>query len=282
MIKDILVHLDGTAQDEERLKHAEAVAAASQAHVTGLFTNALPDMPMIAPMDGGAAAAEVLLSITDEAKGAGDVLQGKLAERVSRFSVPAEIRRIDGTPGQLANDAVTEARWADLFVLGSPYRDDDSARWDNLFEAVLFESGRGVLVVPPKGRPADAIRRILVCWRNTREAARALAEAAPFLEKATRAVILAVDPERAKDGSDAEPAADIAKHVSRYGHTVEVNIIESQGRDVSEIILEQARRISADLIVMGGYGHSRTREWIIGGATRDTLRSSDIPVLIAH
>ncbi len=282
MIKDVLVHLDGTAQDEERLQHAEVIAAVWQAHVTGLLTNALPDMPLIAPMDGGAAVTEVLISITDEARANGDALQQKLVERLSRFSVPTEIRRLDGTPGQLVRDAATEARWADLFVLSRPYGGGSSTQWDNLFEAVLFGGGRSVLVVPPHHRPSDAIRRILLCWRNTREATRAIAEAAPFLEKAVRAVILTVDPEKPGDDSSSEPAADIAKHISRYGTSVEVNILESQGRDVSDIILEQAHRISADLIVMGGYGHSRTQEWIIGGATRDTLRSSDIPVLIAH
>jgi nucleotide-binding universal stress UspA family protein len=282
MIKDVLVHLDGTSRDEARLQHAEAIASVFQAHVTGLFTNPLPDMPLIAPMDAGAAAAEILVSLTDEAKGTGDVLQKRLADRMARFSVPYEIRRIDGTPGKIPNEAAIEARWADLFIMSRPYDTDGSEQWDSLFEAVLFEGGRSVLVVPPNHRPADAIRRVLVCWRNTREAARAVAEAVPFLEKATKITILMVDPDQKKTDGNSQPAADIAKHISRYGAPVEVTTAESQGRDVSDVILEQARRISADLIVMGGYGHSRAREWIIGGATRNTLLTSEIPILMAH
>lgn len=281
MIKDVLVHLDGTPRDEERLQHADVIAAASQAHVTGLFTNLLPDMPLIAPMDAGAAAAEILVSLNDEAKRTGDLLQKKLAERLQRFSVSSEVRRVDGTPGELSSQAATEARWADLFIMSRPYGMDGSEQWGQLFEAVLFESGRSVLVVPPNHRPADAIRRVLVCWRNTREAARAVAEAMPFLEKATKITILVVDPEKKADNTG-EPTADIAKHISRYGAPVEVSIAQSQGRDVSEVILEQARKASADLIVMGGYGHSRAREWIIGGATRNTLTTSEFPVLMAH
>jgi nucleotide-binding universal stress UspA family protein len=196
--------------------------------------------------------------------------------------VPNEIRRIDGTLGQITNDAATEARWADLFIMSRPYDTDGSEQWVSLFEAVLFEGGRGVLVVPPGHRPADAIRRILVCWRDTRETSRAIAEAAPFLARATKTVILTVDPEPKTGGDGSEPTADIAKHISRYGAPVEVSVVRSQGRDVSDVILEQARRISADLIVMGGYGHSRAREWIIGGATRDTLMGSEFPILMAH
>ncbi|WP_445503515.1 universal stress protein [Microvirga sp. G4-2] len=282
MIKDILVHLDGTSRDEERLQHAEAIASVSQAHVTGLFTNPLPDMPLIAPMDAGAAAAEILVSLTDEARGTGDRLQKKLTDRMARFSVPNEIRRIDGMPGEIPSAAAKEARWADLFIMSRPYDTDGSEQWDSLFEAVLFEGGRSILIVPPQHRPADTIRRVLVCWRNTREAARAVAEAVPFLEKATKITILVVDPDQEKTDGNSQPTADIAKHISRYGAPVEVTIAQSQGRDVSDVILEQARRTSADLIVMGGYGHSRAREWIIGGATRNTLSTSEFPILMAH
>lgn len=282
MIKDVLVHLDGTSGDEERLQHAEAVASAFQAHVTGLFTNLLPDMPMIAPMDAGAAAAGILVSLTDEARVTGDGIQKKLAERLARLSVSNEIRRIDGTLGQLARQIASEARWSDLFVMSRPYDVDGSTRWNVLFETVLFEGGRGVLVVPPDHRPSDAVRRVLLCWRNTREAARAAAEAAPFLQKATKVTILAIDPEAGKDGGQSEPAADIARHISRYGAPVEVSIVQSEGRPVGEVILDQAHRTSTDLIVMGGYGHSRAREWMLGGATRDTLAISEYPILMAH
>ena len=120
---------------------------------------------------------------------------------------------------------------------------------DALFEEVLFEGGRGVLVVPPRHRPADAVRRVLVCWRNAREAARAVAEALPFLETATKVTILMVDPEPKKLDTDNAPTADIAKHICRFGAPVDVSVVERQGRDVSDVILDQARRASADLIV---------------------------------
>ncbi len=281
MIKDVLVHLDGSPQDEERLQYAEAIASASQAHVTGLFTNPLPDMPMVAPMDAGAGVAEILVTLEDEARRNGDAVQRRLAERFARLGVPNEIRRIEEVPGGLPDRAAAEARWTDLFVTSRPYGDEGTGQWIDLFDAVLFEGGRSILVVPPNRSPSDAIRRVLVCWRDTREAARAVAEASPIIAKAARTAVLVVDPEPARDGQS-EPAADIAKHLDRLGTSVEVSIAESRGRDVSDVILEQARRMSADLIVMGGYGHSRAREWMLGGTTREMLSSCEFPILMAH
>lgn len=282
MIKDIAVHLDGSSADEERLLHAEAIATATRAHLTGLFTNPLPDFATVTPIDGGAAAAGLVVQLQEDAQRQGDLTLQRLAERFSRLAVPNEIRRLEGTPGQLPGLAVAEARWADLFIAGRPLDGDRAGQWSDLFSSVLFESGRSVLVVPPGHRPGDGIRRVLVCWRDTREAARAVAEAAPLIEKAARTVVLLVDPEPPARGGQGEPGADIARHLGRFGTSVELRAVDSEGRGVGDVILDQARRVSADLIVMGGYGHSRLREWIAGGATRDMLGTSEFPILMAH
>jgi len=281
MIKDVLVHLVGNAEDELRLAHAEAIASATAARVTGLFTNLLPDLVPITPMDGGAAAAGVLAELDAEARRTGEQVQQRLAGRFARLSVPNEVRRLDGTPGRLANLATSEARRSDLFVAQRPYDDSGAASWNDLFEAVLFGGGRSIYVVPPKRRPSDAFRRVLIAWRDSRETARAVAEAAPFIEKAARTSVLVVDPDEAASGSSSLDL-DIARHLERYGTDVEVNLVGSDGRAVSEVILDQAHRMSADLVVMGGYGHSRARQWILGGTSRDMLERSDLPLLMAH
>jgi len=282
MIKDVLVHLDGSAQDEERLLYGEAVASISQAHLTGLFTNPLPDMAALVPFDGGAVAADLVAQMDMEARQLGTRVAGKLADRFSRLSVPNEVRRVEDIADQISSGVATEARWADVFVTSRPYEDDGDTQWRRLFEAVLFESGRAILVVPPGRRPPEALRRVLLCWRDTRESARAVAESLPILVQATRTMILVVDPDPALDGARSEPAADIAKHLDRCGAKVEVTVAASQGHEVSQVILDHAARMSADLIVMGGYGHSRAREWLIGGVTRDMLTASPLPILIAH
>lgn len=282
MIKDVLVHLDGSAGDEFRLQHAEAIAAAFAAHLTGLFTNTVPDLITVMPMDAGAAAAQVLADLDDEARRHGDIAQQRLAERFSRISVPNEIRRNDAIPGELVNRAVSEVRWADLFVMGRPYDGNGSARWDGLFEAALFEGGRGIYVVPPGRKGPDAILRILVAWRDTRETARAVAEAMPLIEKATRTSVLLIDPDTVAADERREPGMDVARHLGRHGTKVEIEMLKSEGRPVSEVIRDQARRMSADLVVMGGYGHSRAREWVLGGATVEMLEKSEFPLLLAH
>ena len=282
MIKDILVHLDGNADDELRLQHAEAIANGSQGHLTGLFTNPLADLAAFMPLDAGAAAFQVMVDFDEEARRQGNIIQQRLAERFSRLSIPNEIRRVDGTPSQLADRAASEARWSDLFVASRPYHGNGSAKWDELFEAVLFESGRAIYVVPPGRKPAESIRRILVAWRDTRETARAVAEALPFIEKATRTAVLLVDAETGTTDEKRAPEMDIARHLDRHGTKIEVHMPESGDRAVSEVILDQARRISADLVVMGGYGHSRAREWVLGGATLEVLENSEFPVLMAH
>jgi nucleotide-binding universal stress UspA family protein len=282
MIRDVLVQLDGGADDELRLLHAEAIATAAQAHVTGLFTNSLPDIAALMPVDGGAATAQVLADLDEKARRSGDRIQQHLTGRLSRLSVSNELLRLDGPPGQLAGRAASEARRADLFVASRPYGRDDASRWDELFEAVLFGSGRGVYVVPPGRKPSDAIRRILVAWRDTRETARAVAEAAPLIGMAARTNVLVVDPETEAAVDLPAPGIDLARHLERYGTNVEVSLLDSGGRPVGEIILDQARRTSADVIVMGAYGHSRAREWFLGGATRDILETSEFPILMAH
>ena len=109
-------------------------------------------------------------------------------------------------------------------------------------------------------KPADAIRRILLAWRDTRETARAVAEALPFIEKATRTAVVLVDAETGAADEKRAPEMDIARHLDRHGTNIEVHMVESGDSAVSEVILEQARRVAADLVVMGGYGHSRARE----------------------
>jgi nucleotide-binding universal stress UspA family protein len=283
VIKDVQVHLDGTPQDEFRIRHAEALAeAASGIHITGIFTNPLADIAVLGPVDGGAAAAEALARLDEDARRSGDRIQHRLAERFARLVVPSEIRRIEASPGELMRRTISEARWADLFVVSRPYGGEEGARWDDLFESVLFQSGRGLYVVPPDRQPSDRIRRILVAWSDTRESVRAVAEASPLIAAAARTRIVLVDPGTGSAANAGEPGADVARHLDRLGTEVEVEVAASEGRPIGEVLQMQARRMSADLVVMGAYGHSRAREWVLGGATREMLESSEYPLLIAH
>jgi nucleotide-binding universal stress UspA family protein len=277
MIRDIMVHLDGSPEDEIRLEHGQAIAAAGRAHLIGIFTNLLPDLIVAMPMDGGAAAMQVLTELEDKARQDGDANAKRLTERLASLQVPSELRRLDETFGVLSAKVVEQAHCADLFIATRPYGEADSPVWTDLVEAVLFGSGRALLLVPPGRHRQGPIQTVLVAWNGSREAARALREGLPFIEQAARTVVLVVDPP-----SDTMPWAEVEGHLARHGVVAEVITAESQDRHVADVILDEARRLSADLVIMGGYGHTRLRELVFGGATRDVLTASESPLLVAH
>ena len=149
-----------------------------------------------------------------------------------------------------------------------------------IVETALFDSGRPVLIVPYIQRTGLKLDRVMVGWDGSRSAARAVADTIPLLvrAKATEVVIVASEPAK----SDEMPGADIAHHLARHGAKVEVKSIVTAETDVANTILSRAADTSADFLVMGGYGHSRLREFILGGVTRGILSSMTIPTLMSH
>jgi nucleotide-binding universal stress UspA family protein len=274
--KDIIAHLDGTAEDEIRLTHAEIIAALFGAHLTGLYTNRLPDISDYSSPAGAMACVEVERQLREN----GEVVRDGLAARFERLGVPSELRKIEAMLDDLRRNVVTQARWADLFVASCPRR-GSAGQWRSLIESVLFGSGHGVLLVPENVKPREAIRTIVVGWDGAREAARAVAEALPFLRLTTMTHLVWV--EEGEAAVERIPAlSDIAAHLDRHGVSTNVNLISDAPKGPGDAILKEARRVSADLIVTGAYGHPRLLEWILGGATRELIEQSDIPLLMAH
>jgi len=278
MIKDIMVHLDGSPEDEIRLEYGQALASAGQAHLIGVFTNLLPELSIAMPFDGGAAAiVQVVTELEEQARRDGDATAKRLTERLTGLQVPTEMRRFDETFGTMSTKVAEQARYADLFVATRPYGAGDTPVWLDLVEAVLFGSGRGLLIVPPGRHRQGPVQTVLVAWNGSREAARALSEGMSFIRNANRTVVLTIDPQH-----EATAGSDVKAHLARHGVTAEIVAIESQGRQVADVVLEESNLVSADLVIMGGYGHTRLREQVFGGATLDMLTISDRPLLLAH
>jgi nucleotide-binding universal stress UspA family protein len=147
---------------------------------------------------------------------------------------------------------------------------------------VALSAGRPVLVVPHFGPPRNLGSNVLVAWNASREASRAVNDAMPFLRRANKVTVLAVDPQRGGDAHREIPSADIALHLSRHGVKPEAAQVAAPEIEAGEIILSQASRLGANLIVIGAYGHSRFREYIFGGVTRHLLRHMTVPVLMSH
>lgn len=279
MIKDVMVHLDGGPEDEIRIAYAEALALTGPAHVTGLYTNVLPDYALALPIDAGAAAAQVLADAEQEVRGAGEAMHRRLQERFARLAVTNEVRLLQQSSGLIASLVAREALCADIFVATRPYATDATNVWAHLVQSVLFGSGRALLLVPPGTPPRGPIRTVLLAWQDSREPARALREGLPFIEQAARTIAVLVDPDTAEE---AEPEADLLRHLSRHTAAAEAVSIAAGERSTAEALVDEARRVSADLVVMGGYGHSRFSEWIMGGVTVDMLTFCPYPILMAH
>ena len=183
---------------------------------------------------------------------------------------------------QLATLFARMARQTDLCVVGQPSEETPEPEAGQLAEAAFMDSGRPALVVPYIGAAPEPMRRILVAWNGSREAARAVHDALPFLLAAERTTVLIVDPQNLGGEIGEQPGADLAAHLARHGVRVEVKTIPGGGLSAGDAILAQAADDSADLLVMGGYGHSRLRELVLGGATRHLLAQMTLPVLLSH
>jgi nucleotide-binding universal stress UspA family protein len=152
----------------------------------------------------------------------------------------------------------------------------------DFFTSLLLESGRPVLLVPPgfAWRPA---KHVVVAWRPTRESTRALHDALPLLRMAESIDVLEVGDVSGEEGDGPQPGADIATHLARHGLKVRVVVHPHSGESVALSLIRHAQDTDAELLVAGGYGHSRFREWVLGGVTRELLDGTpSVPILFSH
>ncbi|MEX0306242.1 MAG: universal stress protein [Ruegeria sp.] len=173
------------------------------------------------------------------------------------------------------------ARFSDLVILPRPYGKDRDAEAEPIVEAAMFEGHAPVLLVPDDVKPISSPKTVLVGWNESVEAMRAIRCALPFLKRAELARIVVIDPPRhGPDRSD--PGGMLSQLLARHGVKCEIDVLSKTMTRVSDILNRHAADTEADMIVMGAYGHSRFREAILGGATRNMLEQSEVPVFLAH
>jgi nucleotide-binding universal stress UspA family protein len=275
MLKDVVVNLSGRASLDFAADYAISIAATFGAHVTGiafLYEPVIPDGTL-----GGVPVDLIELQREENSKIARDAI-GRFEAGVKKSGVAAETRRLDATFGGAATLFAQIARRFDISVVGQAQR-EQGATDELIIEGALFESGRPVIVVPYIQKSGLTLERVLVCWDGGRTAARAVADAMPFLTRA-KAVDLVIVAEERKN--DEVTGVRMSEHLARHGAKVSVKRIAKGDLSVQDAILSYAADSSADFMVMGGYGHSRLREFILGGVTRSILKSMPVPVLMSH
>jgi len=283
-MKDILVHLNSSARSGAVLDFAAGIAGRYSARLTALHVVELPTAAMFFGDPSGFVDPRLIDELTSKLREQGIKEAARIAERfnerVRRDGIEGEWRTVEG---MTAETVALHARYADLAVLGQRDPADTSlAAAGNVATTTLLSSGRPILVLPYVGDYPTVGHNVLVGWKSTREATRAINDALPLLAEADKVTVLSINPEAGIGGEGDLPAADIALHLARHGvkaaaaHTVATEIPEG------DTLLNYADDIGADLIVAGGYGHSRTRELMFGGITRTLLTTMTVPVFMSH
>lgn len=181
-----------------------------------------------------------------------------------------------------ADDVIgRRGRYADLTVVGPELLSGETLK-DKILEGALFSSGKPVLLVPRGSRPTLRPKRVMVAWDTGFEASRAVAASIELLAAADQVRVVLVDPETSEREHGAEPGADIAAYLARHGAKVMVDRLPSQGQSTSTVLRRHATDSAAELLVMGGYGHSRLRERVFGGVTHSMIETPALPTLMAR
>jgi nucleotide-binding universal stress UspA family protein len=274
-IRDILVNLATGIGEDATTDYAISLARTFDAHLAGVafVEDAIPPA-----MLAGEVPPTWIEEMHKEALAAAQAAVGKFEAAAKRAGISAQAGWL---PASLAGPAELFGRMARRFDL-SVVRQDEPGKATSaplIIEAALFETGRPALVVPYIQKAGVKLERVMVCWDGSRSAARAAGDAMPFLERAKTVEVVVVS-EHGK--SDETPGADVAQHLARHGLAVEVKQIVAPGATTADVLLSHAADTEADLLVLGSYGHSRLREFILGGVTRSILETMTIPTLMAH
>ena len=275
--KTILLHLNDERRVGGLMDAAAYLATRNQAHLIGLFV--MPPIPAYGALSIGARIIKSgLASFRDEAKR----VQAIFEEACKGRQFVSEWRLADNVQVPVSEVVMEHGRSCDLIIASQRDRSWDFAPLMDEPERLAIESGRPVLMVPHSGRFATFGRRVTVAWNGRREAARAVFDALPLLVAAEDVRIVWVNPQKEAPRVGDVPTAEIATALARHGVKCVAATSFAPGLHVSDTLLSGLTDDSSDLLVMGAYGHTRFREFVFGGATRDILEHMTVPVLMSH
>ena len=281
MIKDILVHIPTERPMRPVIDASISIAAAFGAHLDALAIGYVSTSAAAFPIDGGAAVA-VAAAFEIEQKRATE----RAVTALSAFETEARLAGISyaihaaaEVPAEAATSMGAAARLYDLAVVLQP--DATLQTFDNTIPTeILFQAGGPVLFIPHILRGAFEPKRVGICWDGSRLAARAVRDALPFLRQADALVVISIN---GADSTTADASAErLAKHLARDGLPIKLIDLPAARSDIQPSILSLAADEDLDMLVMGAYGHSPLKEGILGGVTREMLRTMTLPTLMSH
>lgn len=274
--KTVLMHLNHDLRAPQVLAAGIQITREFQAHLIGLHVFPAYRLRPPIPLPLGR---EVVSSIKAHIEKETSALKAQFDEDTRPQPFAAEWRSIVTERRDPAEIVIEHGRTADLVVASQADPNWDLSSFLDFPERLALEAGRPVLVVPLKGTFECIPKTITVAWNGRREAARAIADAMPLLKKADRVDVLSVTTGHRHEGG--LPDTEVAAYLDRHGVNVTVNALDASDESVGEEIARRAAEQS-ELLVMGAYGHSRLREFILGGVTRHMLKAMSIPVLFSH
>jgi nucleotide-binding universal stress UspA family protein len=276
MIKDIVVNIPNSSSQDVISRFAISVTDLFNSHLCGVAFAHQPQFPAVGY---NGIPAEYIDGLWAESRRRASTSIDAFKQATRSAGLVADVQQIEVQLGHAADTFAQIARRFDLSIMIQPEPGHAEAT-GSIVEAALFGSGRPVLIAPYIQQGGLRLDHVTVCWDGSRTSARAVGDALPFLARAAAIEVVVVGHQEIK--SDEMPEMDIGRHLARHGLKIEVNRMKAQGIGVSNVILSHAAETSTSLIVMGGYGHSRMRELILGGTTRDILAEMTIPVLMSH
>jgi len=270
-LASVLVHVSDNNRSPVWTGVALGIAERHDAHLIGLYAVAPSQLPT---QIYGYVPPELIERYREDAAVTAEEAKAAFVKTCSQTTVANEWRQVDG----YARDTlVVHSRYSDLSVIGQS-EGDTNAETGGLADTMVLSTGRPVLVIPYSGDFKTIGETLLVAWNGTKEAARVVHDALPFMKAAKNTFIVGVD----ADNEDHIAGADVATYLSRHGVTVEVHNVVAPEISVGDALLDAVSDFGCDMLVMGGYGHSRLRELAFGGATRQILNQMTVPTLLSH
>lgn len=273
-----VVMVVGTGQDDSEVDRAADIAEGLGAHLTLLVLGIAPPPPSspYGVVSNDIWASEIREGQA-EARTRAEAIEARLAPRAIGLTVDSQY--VDRATVSILS--ARYARYADLTLI-APRTEGAELVQSWVINGALFESGRPVVLLPKGETGFPAVRRVMIAWDASVEAAKAVRDAIELMQAAEAVDVVLIDPVPTFEGHGPEPGADLATYLGRHGIATTVHRLPREGREVAGILMRAAVDFGTDLIVMGGFGHSRLRQRIFGGTTTSIIKDAAIPVLMAH